>query len=176
MLFIIMLHSDSSQADEVKYMGNGKIKRGNEAETYNRALHVVARMRRTGESLTAAAREQHIDPRTVRKYLGAELRGITKGEIQPTKADRRRRNMLIPTSRGTTPTAIHGSEQASQLGRYMSAVGKYLKTGNTGALQEFEGQSIGGHRLITDPTTLNHLAEAGSLQLDSIYALPESSS
>lgn len=146
-----------------------------EEETRNRALHVLARMRRTGQTLTAAAREEHIDPRTVRKFLGADLKEVPEGHTEPTKADRRRRNMLIPTSRGTEPIKIHGSEQASQLGRYMSAVGKYLKTGNTGALQEFEGQSIGGHRLITDPTSLNHLAEAGSLQLDSIYALPESS-
>lgn len=92
------------------------------------------------------------------------------------KVDRRHRNMLIPTPHGTTPAVIRGSRQASQLGRYMSAVGQYLKTGNADALQEFEGHSIGGHRLITDPTTLNYLAESGSLQLDSIYALPESSS
>jgi hypothetical protein len=31
-----------------------------------RALYVLARMRRTGQSLSAAAREEHIDPRTVR--------------------------------------------------------------------------------------------------------------
>jgi hypothetical protein len=143
-----------------------------------RSLHVLARMRRTGDSLAAAAREEHIDPRTVRKCLGVDLRGITDGEIQPTKADRRRRNMLIPTSQGTEPIAIRGSEEASRLGRYMSAVGQYLKTGNIDALQEFEGQSIGSdHRpLITDPTTLDRLAQSGSLQLDSIYALPESSS
>jgi hypothetical protein len=133
-------------------------------------------MRRTGETLTNTARQEHIDPRTVKKYLAAELRGLSQGEIQPTRADRRRRNMLIPTSRGTEPVKIRGSEEASQLGRYMSAVGQYLKTGDTDTLLEFEGQSIGGHRLITDPTTLNHLAEAGSLQLDSIYASPESSS
>ena len=157
-------------------MRNGNEKRGLDRETYNRALHVVARMRRTGETLTAAAREEHTDPRTVRKYLGVELRGLAKGQIQPTKADRRRRNMLIPTSRGTEPVKIRGSEQASQLGKYMSAVGQYLRTGNTDALDEFEGQSIAGHRLITDPETLNSLAEAGALQLDTIYAVPESSS
>lgn len=157
-------------------MRNGNRRRGNKRDTYNRALHVLARMRRTDETLTAAAREEHIDPRTVRKYLAAELRGITKGKIQPTKADRRVRNMLVPTSRGTTPSAIHGSEQASQLGRYMSAVGQYLRTGNTDALDEFEGQSIAGHTLITDPEILTSLAEAGALQLDAIYALPESSS
>src|SRR5438128_287575 len=110
-----------------------------EEETRNRALHVLARMRRTGDTLTAAACEEHIDPRTVRKHLGAELRGLSEGRTQPTKADRRRRYMLIPTSRGTTPVAIHGSKQASQLGRYMSAVGKYLRTGDTDTLDEFEG-------------------------------------
>ena len=157
-------------------MKKGGQKRGKRSKSYNRALRVLARMRRTGETLTCTARQEHIDPRTVKKYLSAELRGLSQGEIQPTRADRRRRNMLIPTSHGATPVVVRGSQEASQLGRYMSAVGHYLKTGDTDALQEFEGQSIGGHRLITDPSTLNHLAEAGSLQLDSIYALPESSS
>ena len=58
----------------------------------------------------------------------------------------------------------------------MSAVGQYLRTGKTEALHEFEGQSIAGHPLITDPDTLSSLAQAGALQLDEIYALPESSS
>jgi DNA-binding CsgD family transcriptional regulator len=142
----------------------------------NRALAVIARMRRTGKSLAAAARDENIDPRTVRKHVGGELKKFADGRTGPTKVDRRRRNMLIPTSHGATPVVVRGSAEASQLGRYMSAVGQYLKTGNTDALQEFEGRFIGGHRLITDSTTLNHLAESGSLQLDSIYALPESSS
>jgi hypothetical protein len=156
-------------------MRNGNGRRG-KTDTYNRALHVLARMRRTGEALTAAAREVHIDPRTVRKYLGAELRGITNGEVQPTKADRRVRNMLIPTEKGVEPSSIHGSKEASQLGRYMSAVGKYLTTGDISGLEEFEGQTIAGRQLITDPDVLSSLAQAGALQLDQIYALPESSS
>ena len=142
---------------------------------YNRALHTLARMRRTGSSLTAAAREEHIDPRTVRKYLGTELR-THKGQHTPTKADRRRRNMLVPTALGTTPVAVRGSKQATQLGKYMSAVAKYLRTGDVEALADFEGESIGTHPLITDPDTLSSLAQAGALQLDEIYALPEASS
>jgi hypothetical protein len=58
----------------------------------------------------------------------------------------------------------------------MSAVGKYLRTGNVDALQEFQGQSISGHLLITDPDTLGSLAQAGALSLDEIYAVPEASS
>jgi hypothetical protein len=153
-------------------MRSGNRKRGKRQKTYNRALHVVARMRRTGASLTAAAREEHIDPRTVRKYLGSELRG-RKG---PSKADRRRREMLIPTAIGNASVTVRGSKQASQLGRYMSAVGRYLRTGDSAGLEEFEGESIAGHLLITDEHVLTSLAEAGSVQLDSIYAPPESSS
>jgi len=158
-------------------MTNGNRRRGKKAETYKRARKVLARMRRTGETLTAVAREEHIDPRTVRKHVGAELRGLAReGRTRPTKADQRRRNMLIPTTLGMSPIVVHGSKQASQLGRYLSAVGKYLRTMNADALGEFEGQSIGGHPLITDPDTLSFLAQAGALQLDEIYAVPESSS
>lgn len=153
-------------------MRNGNRRRGTKAQTYNRALHVLARMRRAGATLTAAAREEHIDARTVRKYLGAELRGRKR----PTKADRRRRDMLIPTALGNAPIVVRGSKQASQLGRYMSAVGKYLRTGDADSLDEFQGKLIGNHPLITDPDTLSSLAQAGALQLDEIYALPESSS
>lgn len=157
-------------------MSNGNKSKANKGETYNRALRVLARMRRTESSLTASAQAEHIDPRTVRKYLGAELRGLADGQVRPSKVDRRRRNMLIPTSKGAAPVAIYGSTQASQLGRYMSAVGKYLRTGKTDALEEFAGQSIAGHPLITDPEQLSSLAQAGALQLDEIYALPGSSS
>jgi hypothetical protein len=156
---------------DTNYMTNGNRRRGKKAETYNRALKVLARMRRTGQTLTAAAREEHIDPRTVRKYVGTELH-----RTKPGRADQRRRNMLIPTTLGATPIVVRGSKEASRLGRYMSAVGKYLRTGNIDAVKEFEGQSIGGHPLITDEETLTLLAQAGALQLDEIYALPESSS
>src|SRR5208337_3674582 len=145
-LIVIALLSHRKEIVRVDAMKNGKQKRGRRATTYNRALHVVARMRRTGQTLTAASRDEHIDPRTVRKYLGAELRGPKlKRKVRPTKGDRRRRDMLIPTALGTSPVAVRGSRQASQLGRYMAAVGKYLRTGDSDSLDEFRGKSIGGH-------------------------------
>lgn len=153
-------------------MRNGNRRRGTKRDTYNRSLHVLARMRRTGASLTAAAREEHIDPRTVRKHLRADLRGRGKA----TKADRRHRDMLIPTAIGNAPVTVRGSRQASQLGKYMSAVGKYLRTGDVEGLAQFRNQSIGGQALITDPNTLSVLAEAGTLTLEEIYAHPESPS
>lgn len=153
-------------------MRNGKKRREKRQETYNRALHVLARMRRTGSSLTAAAKEEHIDPRTVRKYLKSEM----QGRGRPTKADRRKRDMLIPTTIGNAPVTVRGSKQASELGKYMSAVSKYLRNGDVEGLARFEGKSIGGHALITDPDLLSSLAQAGALTLDEIYAVPEASS
>lgn len=153
-------------------MRNCNKRRGHKQETYNRAFHVLARMRRTGSSLTAAAWEEHIDPRTVRKYLRSELRDRGR----PTKADRRSRPMLIPTSLGNAPVTVRGSRQSSELGKYMSAVGKYLRTGDAEGLAQFEGKSIAGHVLITDPDLLSSLAQAGALTLDEIYAVPEASS
>jgi hypothetical protein len=58
----------------------------------------------------------------------------------------------------------------------MSAVSKYLRTGDVDGLAEFEGKSIGGHALITDPDILSSLAQAGALTLDEIYAVSGASS
>jgi hypothetical protein len=155
-------------------MKNGRNRRPNRQKVYTRALRVLAHMRRTGAPLSAAAREERMDPRTVRKYLGSELkRKRGNRNIKPTKNDRRRRLMLVPTALGNTPITVVGSKQASLLGRYMSTVGQYLRTGETTGLKEFEGKSIGRTPLVTDPETLTSLALAGSLQLDQIYAQPE---
>jgi hypothetical protein len=58
----------------------------------------------------------------------------------------------------------------------MSAVGKFLRTGDTRPLTKFKGKTIAGHGLITDPDMLSSLAQAGALQLEEIYAMPEQSS
>ena len=153
-------------------MRNGKKRRGKRQKTYNRAPPVLARMRRTGSSLTVAAREEQIDPRTVRRYLSTELREHGKEREGIAESA----NMLVPTAVGNAPVTVRGSKQASELGKYMAAVGKYLRTGDVEGLGKFEGKSIGGHALITDPDLLSSLAQAGALTLDEIYALPEASS
>jgi hypothetical protein len=139
-----------------------------------RAHRAVVRMERTGEPLSKAAQLEHVDPRTVRKYL--KKRRQVRDRTVPTTGDRRARQMYVLTSEGNIPETIRGSKKASQLGKYMAAVGRFLRTGDASGLAEFSGQSIAGHRLITDPDQLVALAESGSVQLESIYALPESSS
>src|SRR5271163_3850548 len=108
-LFLSCYISHSLRRNEVNCMRDCNRRRGNKQDTYNRSLHVLARMRRTGATLTETAREEQIDPRTVRKYLKTELRGRGK----PTKVDRRKRDMLVPTTVGNAPVTIRGSKQAS---------------------------------------------------------------
>jgi hypothetical protein len=74
------------------------------------------------------------------------------------------------------PLKVRGSRQASLLGKYLSAVGQAVRTGQTDALAKFEGKSIAGRVLITDVDTLTRLGQAGLLELDEIYAVPGQSS
>jgi hypothetical protein len=97
-----------------------------------RAILVLKRMRRTGASLTAASRDEHIDPRTVRRYVGDGLKQSGAGrQYRAAKNDRLSRKMLSATEFGMEPITVHGSRQASQLGKYLSAVGQYLRTGDS---------------------------------------------
>jgi hypothetical protein len=118
-------------------------------ETRNRALHVLARMRRTGVSLTDAARQEHIDPRTVRRYLGNRL--------HLDEPDLLTREMFVITALGPVPVSVRGSVAASQLGKHAAAVQHYLRTGDRSALVEFQGKRVGNHELIVDTELLSTL-------------------
>jgi hypothetical protein len=89
------------------------------------------------------------------------------------KPDKRSRQMRIVTEKGFEPTTVRGSTKAKTLARYTSAVGHFLRTGETDRLSRFENREINGFPLITDPDTLTELAHAGALELDELYVHPE---
>jgi hypothetical protein len=80
--------------------------------------------------------------------------------------------MQVPTGHGYEPTNVRGAKQAKILARYTSAVGHFLRTGETDRLAEFMEQRIAGRSLITDPEILTELAQAGLLELDELYVHP----
>jgi hypothetical protein len=102
-------------------------------------------------------------------------KGQNGHRLSKQKADRRLRKMRIVTALGMAPVTIHGSRQASKLALYMNAVGIFLRTGSSDALEQFEGKVISGHRLVTDPELLSSLAHGGTLELESLYVTPEPS-
>ena len=146
-----------------------------ELETHNRALHVLAHMRREHLSLAAASRLEHIKPGTVLRYVGSALRRDKPGgRFHAARSDRFKREFQIPTALGPVKVPVYGSKAASELSEYANAINHYLRTGDASQLEAFKGKTIRvqGRKieLTTDPSTLSTLAEADALRLDQLYA------
>ena len=143
-------------------------------ETVCKAAHALTEMR-GGASLRKAARQANLDPRTVRQLAGAWLRKSTSGRYIATKTDRLLRILVIPTSNGLAEIAIQGSRGATLLAEYWNATQLFLETGDSTALQRFDGVTITNARgeriaLLTDLDELERLGSAGVLSFESIYA------
>jgi hypothetical protein len=143
-----------------------------QAEARNRALHVLARMRR-GESLSRAARAEHVKPATVKRYVGTQFRQEAPGKpFKPTKSDRLAAPMTVLTPLGPITASVRGSRERIRLGQYDIALRKWRR-GERGAeaeLAAFDGQTVGGHPLITDVKLLAALEDAGALDFEELYA------
>ena len=135
----------------------------------DRALHALAYMRRYGVSLSHAARDNGVSPRTIKRYVRAALLQDRPGErIRATKSDRLIRYLQIPTPDGPKEIKVKGSKDASELARYLSAIKDFLR-GDRTALAEFRGKKISGVELITDEQILIALAEKEEFHIDSLY-------
>lgn len=146
-----------------------------QAQSRERALATLGRMRRDGLSLSQAAKAEGIKSSTVRKYVGSALRREGKGgRFVATKGDSFKRFLHIPTPLGPTAIPIYGSKDASEVAEYLNAVAVYLRTGKLAQLKRFKGKSFGKGKqrieLITDPKMLSELAGADALHFDQLYA------
>lgn len=140
-----------------------------------RALEALHRMRAQGLSLTRAARESRTTPQTVRKYVGRELRRTSSGRYAPTPSDRLTRRVWLLTPRGKIEISVRGSRATSRVARHMVAVDRYLRTGKTEGLREFEGKTILSGKVtypfVTDLAVLDRLAQAGEVSFERLYVL-----
>ena len=146
-----------------------------QAETRNRAVQVLSRMRRDHLSLAEACRQEHIKPATVHRHVGRAIeRDRPGGRYRASKSDRLRRDLQLPTALGPIPVPIRGSKKATQVSKYLNAVSRYLRHGDAGPLKRFQGMKVGPRgqqiELVTDPMTLSSLAHAGALHMDQLYA------
>lgn len=144
---------------------------------WNDVAHVISQMRANRVSLTQAAIEVGIDPRVVARLGKSALRKRKNGQYVAKRTDKLLRILAIPTSDGLREIVTRDSRQAMQLGKYWSAVQKYLQTGNASKLEKFSrkrktikdasGKKI---RLILDTAVLDQLGSAGALSFESFYA------
>jgi hypothetical protein len=142
---------------------------------WNRATHVLQRMRSHGVSLSQAAREIGISRRKVIDLSGSALKKQANGRYAARTFDRLLRVLVIPSRGGLTEIAVRDSRTASKLGEYSAAVQRFIQTGDQSKLRQFKKLKLkdtSGNpiKFLTDPKAIMRLGNAGVLSFESIYA------
>jgi hypothetical protein len=130
---------------------------------------------RGGASARQAARKFNLDPRGFLQLARPALRKLRNGRWAAKTHDRLLRVLVIPTRKGLREIGTRDSRQASQLGKYWTAVDRYRDTGDGSALRGLKVKYIidaNGKRvrLLTDLGELDRLGSAGVLSFETLYA------
>jgi hypothetical protein len=144
--------------------------------TLESVASAITDMRSKRFSLARAAKENGLDPRTVKRWGATALRKDKAGRYVAKASDRLLRAMevLVPAD-GRREFALRDSREASKIGGHWSAIQLYLSTGDASALKQFEGVRMtdaDGRRvpLLTDTGEIDRLGHAGELSFETIYA------
>ncbi len=135
-----------------------------------KAFAVLARMRRTGESLQATCRALHTYPKVVRRYLPHEFHKV-RGKWVPSKSDRLPRRKLLLTEDGYVSITVIGSRKAGELNRFNLVVSRLVDPKgdhDPSDLEFFKGKRIAGHPYLTDPDLIFRLADAGLIRTEEL--------
>jgi hypothetical protein len=150
-----------------------------EALAKERALAVLGFMRHNNVSLTAAAKAERIDPRTVRRYVGSAI--VRTGQRKTYRAkphDRFTRPLNFLTAQGEIPILVRGSRAASKIGEYLNAIKRSRNSGDISAIVKFRKKTIRAldgsrHEFLTDTNALDRLADAGLLEIEGLYRVTQ---
>jgi hypothetical protein len=138
-------------------------------------LQMGLRFLRKEKSFTKAAKEAHISPERLRTIA------IEKGIVE--KRGRRwvikhelPRRVLIFTDGREKKITVGDFSEASLVGKYMSAVGWFLRTNDIRHLRPYASKSVTDiddtqYPLETRPNTLHRLANAGVSSFEQVYRI-----
>lgn len=142
-----------------------------EDERLQRALRLL----RERKSLSAAARSVHVSPEWL-KQAAAEKTAITKrGRRWVVNPELPRRMPMYSRGREIVVT-VGDAASASLIGRYMSAVARFLTSNNRELLQPFVNQYVTDitgkrYRFETDPNVLHRLSNASGDVFEQLYRI-----
>lgn len=139
-----------------------------QAQAKERALAVLARMRREELKFWPAMEAVGTSRNTVWRYAGSALRQEHPGgRIRVTEYDRISRTLNFITPEGKFTGKVQDSRMASALAEHLNAVKVFANTGDLSALKKFEGRTFRAsgqiYQYVTDRETLAKLADAGEL-------------
>jgi hypothetical protein len=130
-----------------------------------RALEILSIARQSGQSLSKLSKEQHLPIKVVLKATNGFRK--SKRRWKAKRFDRISRTMAINEHGREVYIEITDSRQASIIGSYQSAVGKYLATGDQIVLDEFKGVRV------RDSEGKFHVLETNLQALKEIHARRE---
>ena len=141
-----------------------------------RADSVLRRMQK-GASLSAAARREGIKPTTVLRLVGKKLhQDLPGGRFRlATPSQLRIRYLNVPSATGFVIVPTTTRAQRRRFSDFDNAITHFNRTGDLSKLQPFKGEyftTVDGERVefVTDPATLEQLAEADALRIPDFYA------
>jgi hypothetical protein len=128
-----------------------------------------------GRSVTAAARSLNLPPDDLRKTL-KQLRLLKRKGKHWVINDDRPRRVPVTTGGRKRNLTVRGYEQASFLGDYHHAVGKFLEANDPRVLKPFRGRTVkaanGRHYVLeTDPNALHRIAAMDTPPFHEIYEI-----
>jgi hypothetical protein len=132
------------------------------------------KMMKRGASLKEAAHANHISQERLRRYLHESTQATRAGKAWKI-VDFRRFHLPI-YSRGQIVEVWLSADEASKAGEYLSAVGRFLPTGDASLLKPFFGDGVRDtsgafHPFETGPNTLYRLDSKGELSVPEIYKI-----
>jgi hypothetical protein len=143
-------------------------------QKWGQFLDVLTKVR-SGMSLNKASKETGLSSRTVIRLAGSTATKGANGRYSVKTTDNLLRILKVPTADGIHEIGVRGTRHASQLGTYWAGLNKYLTTGDSIALDKFNGKTVKDDSgnlipLLTDHATLKRLGSAGVLSFESLYA------
>jgi hypothetical protein len=143
--------------------GRGSRKRSRKLSARERSFLVRRDMLRDPSlSLTQAARNRDVDPRTVRAHFGPALQKDSSGRIKVKPNDRLRQTLYIPGPEPgeEIPVPTSSSNERRLLGKWMSAL-NFAGRGDFTRIRAFpRGQSIGGVTLPSSDYEIQRILDA----------------
>lgn len=138
-------------------------------------LQLAFKVLRQEKSLSAAAKAAKIAPERLR-HFATERDIIERQGRRWIVRHQLPRRMLLFTDGKPLQVVVGDFDAASKIGRFMSAVGEFLRTNKPAELREFEGASITDvagtqHSFETRPNALYRLASAHDQSFEHIYRI-----
>jgi hypothetical protein len=143
-------------------------------QAFENVTHAITRMRE-GASLTTAAAEFGVAPRSVVTLGKSALRKTESGRYVAKPSDKLLRVFGVPVHGGRVDVAVRGSRSATVVSERAIAQRRFVRTGETAQLHTLEGLTLldaSGREVpfLTDLDELERQGDLGMLSYESIYA------